>query len=174
MTVTQTRRASGGRPPTAESGERGSGRRYKLDLPLVSIEVRPPDVRMPHVGLPHVDLPRAPRLNRQELGHAVDVARSFLPPPERLAYYGGLGALAVAGVVSWPVAAAIGVGTVIAQRGRAERPGEARRRGPTDASPAPEGEGKAAESVKTSPSAQRREPATATRRTTTTRARSRG
>ncbi|MFC7648520.1 hypothetical protein ACFQX6_54845 [Streptosporangium lutulentum] len=48
-----------------------------------------------------------PHVNRQEVGQAVDTARSFLPPPERIAYYGGLGALAVAGLIEWPVAAAI-------------------------------------------------------------------
>ena len=65
---------------------------------------------MPHVPMPHV--------NRQEVGQAVDTAKSFLPPPERIAYYGGLGALAVAGLIEWPVAAAIGVGILIAQRAR--------------------------------------------------------
>ncbi|SEG14090.1 hypothetical protein SAMN04489712_103366 [Thermomonospora echinospora] len=46
-----------------------------------------------------------------------------LPPPERLAFYGGLGAMAAFNVISWPVAAAIGVGTAIA--GRARRAGRA-------------------------------------------------
>lgn len=74
---------------------------------------------LPHVSLPHV--------SRQEAGQAVDAAKSFLPPPERMAYYGGLGALAVAGLIEWPVAAAIGVGTVIAQRARGmSRSGRAR------------------------------------------------
>ncbi|GAA4221984.1 hypothetical protein GCM10023075_11950 [Streptosporangium album] len=66
--------------------------------------------RPPHLHLPHI--------NRQEAGQAVDAAKSFLPPPERMVYYGGLGALAVAGLIEWPVAAAIGVGTMIAQRAR--------------------------------------------------------
>ncbi|WP_285705001.1 hypothetical protein [Microtetraspora sp. NBRC 16547] len=73
---------------------------------------------MPHLEMPH--MPHMPHVGRQEVGHAVDVARSFLPPPERVAYYGGLGALAILGVIDWPVAAAIGVGTVLAQRGRTE------------------------------------------------------
>lgn len=38
-----------------------------------------------------------------------------LPPPEQLAFYGGLGALAVFGVVDWPVAAVLVVGHVLAE-----------------------------------------------------------
>ncbi|GAB3971208.1 hypothetical protein GCM10029978_045960 [Actinoallomurus acanthiterrae] len=50
-----------------------------------------------------------------------------LPPPERLAFYGGLGATAIFGVIDWPVAAAIGIGTVLAQRVRtADRPQQPR------------------------------------------------
>ncbi len=44
-----------------------------------------------------------------------------LPPAERLAFYGGLGALAVVGALEWPVAAAIGAATVIARRSRREK-----------------------------------------------------
>ncbi|MGI5268168.1 hypothetical protein ACQEUU_03340 [Nonomuraea sp. CA-218870] len=85
-------------------------KKVTLDLPLVSIQLHRPEMRMPHVPLPHI--------SKQEMGHAVDIAKSFLPQPERVAYYGALGALTVFGVVEWPVAAAISVGTVIAQRAR--------------------------------------------------------
>jgi hypothetical protein len=37
-----------------------------------------------------------------------------LPEPERLAYYGGLAALAVFGILDWPVAIALGIGHVLA------------------------------------------------------------
>ncbi|GAB2446638.1 hypothetical protein GCM10027187_11080 [Streptosporangium sandarakinum] len=84
------------------------GHALTLNLPMLTVQLRPPHMHLPHI-------------NRQEAGHAVDTARSLLPPPERLVYYGGLGALAVAGLIEWPVAAAIGVGTVIAQRARRER-----------------------------------------------------
>ena len=57
---------------------------------------------MPHVPMPHI--------SKQEFGHYVDVARTILPPPERVAYYGALGAMAIFGAIEWPVAAAIGVG----------------------------------------------------------------
>ncbi|MEU0516929.1 hypothetical protein [Streptosporangium sp. NPDC006007] len=72
---------------------------------MLTVQLRPPHLHLPHV-------------NRQEAGQAVDVAKSFLPPAERMAYYGGLGALAVVGLIEWPVAAAIGIGTMIAQRAR--------------------------------------------------------
>ncbi|MER5420636.1 hypothetical protein [Streptosporangium roseum] len=93
----------------AEHGH--DGHSFTLNLPMMTVQFRPPRLHLPH--LPHV--------NRQEAGHAVDVARSLLPPPERLIYYGGLGALVVVGAIEWPVAAAIGVGTLVAQRARAER-----------------------------------------------------
>jgi hypothetical protein len=41
-----------------------------------------------------------------------------MPPPKRLAFYGGLGALAVFGAVDWPVAVAIGAATMVARSGR--------------------------------------------------------
>jgi len=39
-----------------------------------------------------------------------------LPEPERLAYYGGLAALAVFGILDWPVAIVLGVGHVLAEQ----------------------------------------------------------
>ncbi|MFI7635057.1 hypothetical protein [Nonomuraea sp. NPDC049400] len=113
MAVAQPR----GRATATPNGKR----QFTLDLPMLSIQVRQPDVRMPHIGMPHIEMPHMemPRVSRQELGHYVDIARTFLPAPERMAYYGALGALAAFGVLEWPVAAAIGAGTIVAQR----RPG---------------------------------------------------
>ncbi|MEV1168793.1 hypothetical protein [Nonomuraea sp. NPDC049784] len=96
-------------------------KQFTLDLPMLSIQVRQPDVRLPHIEMPHIGMPHMPHmempgLSKQELGHYVDVARTFLPSRERMAYYGALGALAAFGVLEWPVAAAIGAGTIIAQR----------------------------------------------------------
>ncbi|MFF3671454.1 hypothetical protein [Microtetraspora malaysiensis] len=96
--------------PITQGQHDGHNGEFTLNLPMVSLQFHRP--QMPHVEMPH--------MSRQEVGHAVDVARSFLPPPERVIYYGGLGALAVLGVLEWPVAAAIGVGTMLAQRGRTE------------------------------------------------------
>jgi hypothetical protein len=68
--------------------------------------------------MPRMQMQRAADSGMQEMGRAVETARTFMPPPERIIYYGALGALAVFGLVEWPVAAAIGVGTMIAQRTR--------------------------------------------------------
>ncbi|MFG2078039.1 hypothetical protein [Nonomuraea maritima] len=110
-----------------QATERGSAtsngkvpKRYTLDMPMLSIEVRKPDVSLPHVSMPHIPKPNIPmpHVSKQELGHYVDVARTVLPPPERIAYYGALGAMAALGAIDWPVAAAIGAGMMIAQRRR--------------------------------------------------------
>ncbi|WP_182906947.1 hypothetical protein [Microbispora sp. H13382] len=122
-TGTTTTRGRAGRarttttPPTptptpAPPTEMKEGHRPQLDLnlPFLRIQLRAPEMHMPHVGMPHI--------SGRDVGHAVDMARTFLPPPERIMYYGGLGALAALGILEWPVAAAIGAGTLIAQRAR--------------------------------------------------------
>jgi hypothetical protein len=38
-----------------------------------------------------------------------------LPGPDQLAFYGGIGALAVFGVIDWPVAVVLGVGHFLAE-----------------------------------------------------------
>jgi hypothetical protein len=43
------------------------------------------------------------------------VGRVTLPSTEQLAFIGGVGALAVAGVIEWPVAVAVGVGHTLVQ-----------------------------------------------------------
>jgi hypothetical protein len=53
-------------------------------------------------------------------------AASKLPAPRKLAYYGLLGGMAVAGVLEWPIAVAVGAATEVitreqAARSRAER-----------------------------------------------------
>ncbi|OPG10188.1 hypothetical protein [Microbispora sp. GKU 823] len=99
-------------PPTGPGMEMKEEHRPQLDLnlPFLRVQLRAPEMHLPHVGMPHI--------SGQDVGHAVDVARTFLPPPERIMYYGGLGALAALGILEWPVAAAIGAGTMIAQRAR--------------------------------------------------------
>ncbi|GAT67339.1 hypothetical protein HS048_23260 [Planomonospora sp. ID91781] len=89
--------------PVGLTGERRAAGALTLTLPMITLEFRPP------------------RVGGREVGRVVGAARAFLPalpPRERLAYYGGLGALAAFGLIEWPVAAAIGVGTVIARRSR--------------------------------------------------------
>jgi hypothetical protein len=81
-----------------------------VDIPVPVIGVRQVHLRTPQ--LPHVELP-----SRQFAGLQRTV-RDKLPEPEKLVYYGGLGALAAFGVMSWPVAAAIGAGVWVAGRVR--------------------------------------------------------
>lgn len=83
-----------------------------LKLPFVTAQFRVPEVHMPRPRMPH------PPVSGQEIKDMAGAVVSVLPPPDRLAYYAGLGALAAFEVIDWPVAAAIGVGTVVAQRVR--------------------------------------------------------
>ena len=48
-----------------------------------------------------------------ELPHGMGKVR--LPSPKQLAFYGGIAALAVFGVVDWPVAVVLGVGHLLAE-----------------------------------------------------------
>jgi hypothetical protein len=57
-----------------------------------------------------------PKPNMSYVSDAGQAMVGFLPPPGRLAFYGGLGLAAVVGVLDWPVAAAIGIGAVVARR----------------------------------------------------------
>jgi hypothetical protein len=53
----------------------------------------------------------------QEAGHIVlpyGIGPVRVPSPDRLAFYGGIAALALFGIVDWPVALVIGVGHLLA------------------------------------------------------------
>jgi hypothetical protein len=63
---------------------------------------------------PHMKVVHVPGMSYVE--DAGRVVAGYLPPPDRLAFYGGLGLAAVLGAIDWPVAAAIGIGTVIARK----------------------------------------------------------
>ncbi len=112
MTVSQTSRESRGTPSTSAS----DGDLIHLDTPVVSLHVHRPHMpKMPRMlGMRRMS--REPTPRGQEMNRAVETARTFLPPPDRLAYYSGLTLLAAFGLVEWPIAAAIGAGTVIATR----------------------------------------------------------
>ncbi|HEY0539303.1 MAG TPA: hypothetical protein VGD53_13075 [Actinoallomurus sp.] len=71
----------------------------------------PVPVLTPHLKVMHVPAP-----GMSYVGEAGRLVAGFLPPPERLVFYGGLGVAAVLGAIDWPVAAAIGLGTMIARR----------------------------------------------------------
>jgi hypothetical protein len=71
----------------------------------------PVPVLTPHMKVMHLRTPG--------MAYVEDAGRmvaAYMPPPERIAFYGGLGLAAVMGVLDWPVAAAIGVGAVVARR----------------------------------------------------------
>lgn len=86
------------------SAEGGQGRTATVNLPFVTATFRAPDVRLP---------------GRENVNSAVRQAGNLLPSPKAALYYGGLAATVVAGLIDWPVAAAIGVGTALASRGEA-------------------------------------------------------
>jgi hypothetical protein len=96
----------------------------RFHVPAVSVPApHLPRVPVPRVPVSRVPMPRVPRPRvavprRAEVRQAAGVVRSFMPPPERVAFYGGLGVMAVVGVLEWPVAVAVGAGTVVAQRAR--------------------------------------------------------
>lgn len=91
-------------PSAARAAKHGT----TVRLPFVTAEFHRPDVQLP---------------GRAEVEGAIGTVRKSLPPPEQMIYYGGLAALAVFSVIEWPVAAAIGVGTAIAQRATAHSSG---------------------------------------------------
>ena len=92
------------RPEQPKEGNGEGERSATVNLPFVTAQFR----------APHLHLP-----GRADLDAAARGARSVLPSPKSLLFFGGLAATAVAGVIEWPVAAAIGVGTALASRGEA-------------------------------------------------------
>ena len=53
---------------------------------------------------------------RDDLAGAASTVQQYLPSREMTLWLGGLGTLAAFSVIDWPVAAAIGAGTIIAKR----------------------------------------------------------
>ena len=78
----------------------------------VAAEVVPaaPRYTIGHGALLHAIEKNYPRVVLPVLGEL------HLPPPQQLAWYGGLATLAVVGVLEWPVAAAIGIGHLLSQQ----------------------------------------------------------
>jgi hypothetical protein len=97
------------RPERPAGGPFEGHRSATVNLPFVTAEFRMPNLRTP---------------TREDLQAAARGVRSLLPtqPPSRksMLFYGGLAATAVAGVIEWPVATAIGIGSALASRGAAD------------------------------------------------------
>jgi hypothetical protein len=91
----------------AKDSEQPTGGRKSMTVPLVNVRV---PVLRAHV--PGGDMAR------QQTMWAAQTVRSYLPPAERLLYYGGLGTAAVIGALEWPVAVAAGAGVWVATRTR--------------------------------------------------------
>lgn len=82
--------------------ESGGPRTGTLTLPFATVQWRLPEFSMP--------------AGRQDVMAAVHKVREVLPPPTQLAYYGGLGLLAVFEVVEWPVVVMAAAGMIVVQR----------------------------------------------------------
>jgi hypothetical protein len=110
------------RPERPAGGSFEGHRSATVNLPFVTAEFRMPNLRTP---------------TREDLQAAARGVQSLLPtqPPSRksMLFYGGLAATAVAGVIEWPVATAIGIGSALASRGAAD-PTPPAEKPPADAS----------------------------------------
>jgi hypothetical protein len=73
-------------------------------------ELPVPNLKVPVV---HLNAPSARSVLDQTRWTARTVV-SAIPEPKRLLYYGGVGALAVLGILEWPVAAAAAAGVWVA------------------------------------------------------------
>lgn len=83
----------------ARDGHRRRG--MTVTVPLTSLQIRIPP--LPQVGIP-------------DIAAAAEKIRAAMPPAPELAYFAGLGLLGLFSVIDWPVALAVGAGTVIAQQ----------------------------------------------------------
>jgi hypothetical protein len=95
----------GRRTQSAAAKSSTASRSATLEAPGVRAEVQPD--KLPGAGY---------------VRSAVGTVREYLPSQENLpsreqaVFYGGLGALAIFSVIEWPVAVAIGAGTLVSQR----------------------------------------------------------
>jgi hypothetical protein len=107
-------------PPEAKPTPTEGGRAATLTVPFVGMRLPAPQLSRPR--MPHVPVPHVPRPHRADVPVLVGVARSYLPGPKQIAFYGVLGAMAAFQVIEWPVAAAIGAGLALARRGGGREP----------------------------------------------------
>lgn len=103
--ATATRNAHTETPAPAEAASQQSGPEPErpapsltLDLPLVTTTIR-----TPHFAIPAVDA-------------VANAAREHMPSRRNALFYAGLAGTAAVGLIPWPVAVAIGIGTAVAQR----------------------------------------------------------
>jgi hypothetical protein len=82
-----------------------------VSLPVVHARVPLPILR---VGIPRMPWPSQATVAQGRW--AAQAAGAWLPPVDRLMYYGGVSVMAVFGVLEWPVAAAAAAGVWVASR----------------------------------------------------------
>jgi hypothetical protein len=111
--ATTKQRAASGKTPARKTTAAERGREPRARARAAGEAVVPIPVITPRVKVLKLHVPPPGMAYVEDAGR---VMASYLPPPERLAFYGGLGAAAIFGIIDWPVAAAIGLGTVIARR----------------------------------------------------------
>lgn len=114
-TAESTRKSAAKRSAPPETTEDTHVHRSKQGLSVHTLDVRAPL---------HV-----PYFTPGDVVNNARTAGDWLPsmlPARELLYYGGLGALAVAGALEWPVALAVGGATVLLRRSGRQEPAEQR------------------------------------------------
>jgi hypothetical protein len=96
----------------AKAAAQSTGGRTGMTVPLVNVRVPVLRARVPGADMA-----------RQQTKWAAQTIRSYLPPADRLLYYGGLGTAAVVGALEWPVAVAAGAGVWVATHARRQANG---------------------------------------------------
>lgn len=85
--------------------------------------------KVAHLHTAHARVP-IPYLTPGDMFRSGRATTSKFPSPGKLAFYGGLGAMALAGALEWPVAVAVGAATeVITREKRAEQARAEREKG---------------------------------------------
>jgi hypothetical protein len=135
---TRSKSAQGGRSPSKSTAAKSASSRTKprtatVALPFVTAEFRAPEVHLPR-SVPTPSLESVPLVGRLPRPHVPEAAKRQvmgvahvvgpqLPERSQLTFFAGLGVVAAAGLIEWPVAAAVAVGTVVARKaGRSSTP----------------------------------------------------
>jgi hypothetical protein len=80
-----------------------------------SLPVLVPELHVRHVPLPRMGAVSMPSLPSMKVPGPTAV-RERMPEPKRMVWFGGLAGLAALGVIHWPVAGVVAVGTYVAER----------------------------------------------------------
>jgi len=127
QTTTRARKTTA---PAKKATRRPAARTERAQRARDSKELEAPTAQWPSGGITvpvptlgvrsiHLAAPRAVMTGAMHGAAGVsDAVRDRLPDSRHMLYYGGLGALAAFGVLSWPAAAAIGSGVWIAEHAR--------------------------------------------------------